>query len=131
MNLKEFNERYLELTRDFSGTNFLIEEPSSPVSSQGEEYNSNILSIPTAVPALVGAMCIFLGIKFNKIIQKRFGKFKKISQNLPCSNCKYFQNNPYLKCAVQPDLVLKQEAKNCQDYLPNTEDESHINENPK
>jgi hypothetical protein len=39
-------------------------------------------------------------------------------QKVPCKNCKFFANNHYLKCAVQPDLVLTEEAINCSEYCP-------------
>lgn len=34
----------------------------------------------------------------------------------PCSQCRFFQNNPYLKCAVHPSKALSEEAKDCPDY---------------
>lgn len=35
-----------------------------------------------------------------------------------CYQCKFFNNNPYLKCAINPSIVLTEEAKNCPDYQP-------------
>ncbi|MBE9167518.1 hypothetical protein IQ238_08295 [Pleurocapsales cyanobacterium LEGE 06147] len=35
-----------------------------------------------------------------------------------CYQCRFFNNNPYLKCAVNPSTVLTPEAKNCPDYQP-------------
>jgi len=37
-------------------------------------------------------------------------------QRVPCRNCQYFSNNPYLKCAVNPDAVLTEEALKCSEY---------------
>lgn len=52
--------------------------------------------------------------------------FKKASGNLPklfnsstqtnCTKCRFYDENSYLKCAVQPTKVLKQEAQECSDY---------------
>lgn len=39
-------------------------------------------------------------------------------QRLPCRNCQFFANNAYLKCAVNPALVLTEKAFNCSDYSP-------------
>ncbi|MCC5606759.1 hypothetical protein LC612_08160 [Nostoc sp. CHAB 5834] len=36
----------------------------------------------------------------------------------PCKNCQFFNNNHYLKCAVQPFAALTKEALNCSDYKP-------------
>ena len=38
-------------------------------------------------------------------------------QQIPCRNCKFFSNNPSLKCAVRPTTVLTEQALNCSDYL--------------
>lgn len=37
---------------------------------------------------------------------------------LPCRTCKFFCNNHYLKCAVHPDIVMTEQARNCSDYCP-------------
>lgn len=37
---------------------------------------------------------------------------------IPCSNCRFFSSNPYLKCAVNPAIALTEEAINCADYCP-------------
>jgi hypothetical protein len=38
---------------------------------------------------------------------------------LPCRNCQFYSNNHYLKCAVNPSLVLTEEAKDCSEYISN------------
>jgi len=40
---------------------------------------------------------------------------KNLNQ-IPCKNCKFFANNPHLKCAIQPSLVLTEKAIDCSDY---------------
>jgi hypothetical protein len=37
---------------------------------------------------------------------------------VPCRNCRFYKNNPYLQCAVHPSMALTAEATNCSDYLP-------------
>lgn len=37
---------------------------------------------------------------------------------VPCRNCRYFSSNHYLQCAVQPSVVLTEQATNCPDYCP-------------
>ncbi|WP_392482200.1 hypothetical protein [Nostoc sp. C110] len=36
----------------------------------------------------------------------------------PCKSCHFFNNNSYLKCAVNPATTLTKEALNCSDYVP-------------
>jgi len=37
-------------------------------------------------------------------------------QQHPCKSCQFFNNNSYLKCAVNPTTALTEEALNCSDY---------------
>lgn len=37
-------------------------------------------------------------------------------QQVPCSNCRFFDNNHYLKCALHPSIVSTKQALNCPDY---------------
>ncbi|WP_392533471.1 hypothetical protein [Nostoc sp. C117] len=39
----------------------------------------------------------------------------------PCKNCQFFNNNYYLKCAVNPSTTLTKEALNCSDYKSSIE----------
>src|SRR5690349_15923100 len=36
--------------------------------------------------------------------------------NVPCRHCRFFNNNPYLKCTVRPTIAMTGEAINCSDY---------------
>ena len=37
---------------------------------------------------------------------------------LPCKKCVYFSNNPYIKCAANPQIAMTKAAKNCGDFQP-------------
>ncbi|MGK7951996.1 MAG: hypothetical protein AB4368_25235 [Xenococcaceae cyanobacterium] len=43
------------------------------------------------------------------------------SHSIPCRKCKFFNNNIYIKCAVNPNKVLRPEAKDCTDYSPQSQ----------
>jgi hypothetical protein len=49
-------------------------------------------------------------------------RFEAVSQEpshkLRCRNCRFFSSNPFLKCAVQPYIVLTEKALDCSDYSP-------------
>ncbi len=53
----------------------------------------------------------------RKASEERFSNIR-INRKSPCSKCCYFNDNSYLKCAVQPEKVMTKEAKYCQDYCP-------------
>lgn len=40
----------------------------------------------------------------------------KTIHQIPCRNCKFYSNDPHLKCAVNPSTVLTEQAINCSDY---------------
>ena len=35
-----------------------------------------------------------------------------------CPGCQYFSNNCYLRCAIQPTIVMTEASIDCQDYSP-------------
>ncbi|AFY41838.1 hypothetical protein Nos7107_1185 [Nostoc sp. PCC 7107] len=63
------------------------------------------------------AFLVFIVLEICLIIQKRI---KKTTVNqirkCPCYNCRFFDANPYIKCVVNPSLVLTKKAFNCLDY---------------
>lgn len=43
-------------------------------------------------------------------------EFVKYLEQVPCRNCRYFTDSPFLKCAVHPDTALTKLAIDCPDY---------------
>ncbi len=92
---------------------------------QQEQAETNALTIPDVVISLTPITLIFSWIAFFIILRKsRTSVNNKMSfsikslHKVPCKNCQYYTNNNYIKCAVQPSIVLTEEAKNCSDYSP-------------
>ena len=46
---------------------------------------------------------------------------------VPCKKCRFYSNNHYLKCAVNPSIVLTEEAMNCSEYSPSKKNQSSKN----
>jgi hypothetical protein len=69
-------------------------------------------------------ICLFMGLlilcslvpKIGGKFQNGFRKNIKSQQKSPCTKCEFFSNNPHLKCAAQPSLVLTEQARDCPDY---------------
>ena len=57
----------------------------------------------------VSALCKDAGKKDGIVTINRF-------QEVPCRNCRFFNNNHYLQCAVHPSTALTKQALNCSDY---------------
>ncbi|MDM9383145.1 hypothetical protein QUB80_20845 [Chlorogloeopsis sp. ULAP01] len=83
---------------------------------------------PDMVIALGGATISFVTIwagvllvlsKMRRVAEDNKFYFSVNSlQKVPCKTCHYFSNNYHLHCAVQPSIVLTEEAMNCSDYCP-------------
>lgn len=72
------------------------------------------------VPVSFMLVCAAIGsviLALNKVIPDK-DRQPNINhrQQIPCSNCRFFSNNHYLKCAVHPSTVLTEQALNCSDY---------------
>jgi hypothetical protein len=44
---------------------------------------------------------------------------------IPCSNCQFFTGSYQLKCTVHPMVALSEEAINCFDYYPESDNTSY------
>lgn len=56
--------------------------------------------------------------KIRTILDNKMVFSVKGAHKVPCKNCRFYSNNHYLKCAVQPSLVMTEEAKDCPEYSP-------------
>ncbi|BAY12759.1 hypothetical protein [Calothrix sp. NIES-2098] len=90
-----------------------------------ESAKSNNFTIPdvaislTPLALLISWLVFFLMLRKSQmgVDNKRIFIINSLHK-VPCKNCKYYANNHYLKCAVQPSLVMTEEAKDCPEYLP-------------
>ncbi|MFB2939041.1 hypothetical protein ACE1B6_27625 [Aerosakkonemataceae cyanobacterium BLCC-F154] len=62
-------------------------------------------------------MYLIVSTDLLKFAKHKISIIKNLEQ-VPCKNCRYFTNNPYLRCAVNPAIALTSEAINCSDYCP-------------
>ncbi|MEH1870396.1 hypothetical protein [Nostoc sp.] len=65
--------------------------------------------------------------KIRAILDYKMVFYAKGLDKLPCKNCSFYSNNHYLKCAVNPSIVLTEEAMNCSEYSPSKKDSSSKN----
>ena len=94
-------------------------------SEEGNIYGVTLpeiaISVGGSLSFIVAWVVFFLMLsKLRTVVDNKI-VFKINSLNkLPCQNCEYFCTNNYLKCAVQPSIVMTEAAKNCSDYSPKT-----------
>ncbi|WP_156119628.1 hypothetical protein [Leptolyngbya sp. KIOST-1] len=53
------------------------------------------------------------------------GSMPNFRYSTPCSKCRFFNKNPYIKCTVHPKIASKIDAKDCLDFWPVDQDEFH------
>lgn len=69
------------------------------------------LGIPTAV---LGIALVIRLVALRKLHRQLLTR----RAASPCKNCRFFQNNTCLNCAVHPTRVLTEAAYDCPDYSP-------------
>ncbi|MFN6466175.1 MAG: hypothetical protein RMZ41_030775 [Nostoc sp. DedVER02] len=101
---------------------------------KNEQAQTHELTIPDIAVSLSPVGFIIGWIAFFVIMQKiRAFLNNKMSftvnklHKLPCKNCRFYSNNHYLKCAVNPSIVLTEEAMNCSEYSPSNKKNSTKN----
>jgi hypothetical protein len=103
------------LTIAQSSTSEVRSEPSNSTPSLlGQDMI--LLIIPICFVAIWAAVVCMISDTW-KLNRKQMNQTKQQAQ-LPCKKCHFFQNNPYIKCAVNPGLALTKEAMECSDYQP-------------
>ncbi|WP_066381293.1 MULTISPECIES: hypothetical protein [unclassified Anabaena] len=72
------------------------------------------------IPFGLMTVCAIITLKCLNTWNLAKNKIDALTHTLqsPCRNCQYFANNPYMKCAVRPDIALTDKAIDCPDYCP-------------
>jgi hypothetical protein len=80
-----------------------------------------IESLDTAFQIVIG-LVIFstIGILIYASIPKGWQHSLKfnLDRKVPCRRCRYFSDNPYLKCTLHPVTAMTEQAVDCRDYCP-------------
>ncbi|MBD2507652.1 hypothetical protein [Nostoc sp. ATCC 53789] len=102
--------------------------------ARNEQAQTHELSIPdlaislSPVGFLIGWVVFFLILqKIRAFLDEKMVISINGLHKLPCKKCRFYSNNHYLKCAVNPSVVLTGEAMNCSEYSPNSKKGSSKN----
>lgn len=63
------------------------------------------------------AVLFFMLSKIGRAARDEFLINIKHLNRVPCRNCRFYSNNVHLKCAVNPSIVLTEQALDCSDYV--------------
>ena len=79
--------------------------------------SSDSIMLGGIVGFVVCWVAIFLMLsKRVRLARKEIAINIKSLEKIPCKNCKFYSNDPHLKCAVNPATVLTEQAIDCSDY---------------
>ncbi|NEU77127.1 hypothetical protein PI95_032670 [Hassallia byssoidea VB512170] len=113
----------------------LAVDSNSNHTSHSEEGNIYGLTVPEIAISVGGSfgfivawVVFFLMLsKLRTVVDNKIVFSINSLNKLPCQNCEFFCSNNYLKCAVQPSMVMTEAAKNCSDYSPKNSKSSRKN----
>ena len=94
----------------------------SEVSSNQPELSEPIIPaggywlVPISILVITWVAAFISKSMFFNIVRTDKKNSIKPSPKIPCLNCRFFNNDVYLRCAVHPSKALRAEASNCLDY---------------
>jgi hypothetical protein len=96
-------------------------QPNEPRLERTENNQPIVSEVSIGVVLLSGIICFLMLSKTWTVMQEDIEDPLELPNRFsqsPCTKCRFFSNNPFLKCAVNPTLVLTKEAVDCSDYRP-------------
>ena len=91
----------------------LVETPDIEI----HQPDAPLLLVPIGLLAIAWSISLSRRLGFSKTSKKNIGAIKH-QHKIPCGQCRYFENDPYLKCAVHPLKASNLEAIDCSDFAP-------------
>ena len=92
--------------------------PEKPVNQTSKSLEGiGLVYLTSGFLAIVSIIVFLKHLQVRKVVRGQF-YLSQPFHKIPCTNCQYFNNNLYMKCAVQPSIVLSENAKDCTDYQP-------------
>lgn len=92
-----------------------IAQPSvNPTTQPQIPQDASLLLVPICFVAIwAGVVCIIADTW--KLSRKEVKTNRQLAQ-YPCKKCQFFNNNPYMKCAVNPHTAMTPAAQDCLDF---------------
>ena len=109
------HEYFNTLNRD---KNYYVQVSSDepPVNNKDTAEIQNALDLVVIGAIALASVATVLWQLFYPKNPGSLPKIRKGSTQTNCTKCRFFDDNSYLKCAVEPNKVLKKEAQECLDY---------------
>ncbi len=112
-----------------SNFNQLIQNEVKKEQAQTHELTIYDIAISLSPVGLIMGWIVFFLIlrKIQAFLDEKMFFTIKSLHKVPCKNCRFYSNNHYLKCAVNPSVVLTEEAMSCSEYSPSKKNFSSKN----
>lgn len=115
MDNNEIIEQYLAVNNPVTRTN-QSEVKLENVKPLGGVTSDQIVFWGVTGFAICWIAIFFMLSKRVRFVRKEIPVNIKVLHQIPCKNCKFYSNDPHLKCAVNPSTVLTKQAIDCSDY---------------
>ncbi len=103
----------------FNQPNLMAEKPIN-LQQDGTQLDAPVMpdSLVLLIPiSFMMVWTVFVFMSSDIWIFARHGILSvKHLHQVPCKNCQFFKNNPYLPCAVHPSTALTPQAIHCSDF---------------
>lgn len=99
--------------REVSSNQAVLSEPKMP--TDGYWFVPTFLLVITWVVASISESIFGKTVPTKKKSTNHKNSIEP-SPKIPCLNCRFFNNDPYLRCVAHPSKALRAEASNCIDY---------------
>ena len=100
-------------------TNLIAEKPIN-LQQDGAQLDVPFIPVNPVLLIPISFMMvwtIFVFMSSDIWIFARHGILRiKYLHQIPCRNCRFYKNNPYLQCAVNPATALTPQAIHCTDF---------------
>ncbi len=101
---------------DLASTQSLMAQPDG-TKPEGAAVSDGVLFLIPISFLMIWAVVVFMSEDLWTVARQSMFTIKYLNR-VPCRNCQFYKNNPYLPCAVHPSTALTAQAINCSDYLP-------------
>ncbi|MBD1823750.1 hypothetical protein H6F51_14780 [Cyanobacteria bacterium FACHB-DQ100] len=93
----------------------IVQPPADRATADSQiVQDASLLLVPICFVAIwAGVVCIIADTW--KLSRKEVKTNRQLAQ-YPCKKCQFFNNNPYMKCAVNPHSAMTPAAKDCLDF---------------
>ncbi len=116
MNNHDFYQQLPALKTDVEPSIIIREERFDEIQIE-EMPITDILSYVILVSLGLASTIVLLDLlKLGRQRLEKIATPVKYFSPVPCRKCRFFSSNSYLRCAVNPSIVLRNEAKDCSDY---------------